>query len=425
MRPLFAVDPLVKILYASWDVVVEAAPWMLLGILVAGLLKTLLPDDMVARHLGPGSRFAVLKAALLGVPIPLCSCGVLPAAAGLRKQGAGKGAAAAFLVATPETGVDSIAVTYALLDPLMTLLRPLAALVTALVTGYGVSWLDRREKGDRSVWAAEKEAAPAETGGKDIDFQAGASGGSAAPSEAAAPLGPIDLFHPLPPETDAGAPGCAAPDATIRDRVVAEAATGSCGCGHCCTTVNSEGSRVSRLGAGLRYALWDLAGDIGPWFLGGAVLAGGFTALMPPHFLAQSLGTGIWSMVAALLASLPLYVCATASTPLVAALALKGLSPGAALVFLLAGPATNAATVAVVASMLGRRAAALYVAAIALCSLGLGLVANELYARLGLNVSSWVTLGGESGPGLFGNLAAGLLLLLFAIAWLRQRLHKA
>ena len=109
------------ILTESWKLLVEAAPFVLFGFLAAGLLKALIPEDFVARHLGRSTSGSVIKASLLGIPLPLCSCGVIPAAIGLRKQGASKGASAAFLISTPESGVDSIAITWALLDPIMTI----------------------------------------------------------------------------------------------------------------------------------------------------------------------------------------------------------------------------------------------------------------------------------------------------------------
>jgi uncharacterized membrane protein YraQ (UPF0718 family) len=128
-------------LLECWEVLAESAPYVLFGFFAAGLLKGLLPEDLVSRHLGRNNVGSVLKASLFGVPLPLCSCGVIPAAVALRKQGAGKGASAAFLISVPETGVDSIAITCALLDPLMTLVRPLAALVTATVTGLLINRL--------------------------------------------------------------------------------------------------------------------------------------------------------------------------------------------------------------------------------------------------------------------------------------------
>jgi len=128
------------ILLQCWQILLEAAPFMLFGFFAAGLLKALVPDDLVARHLGGNGSGSVIKASLFGIPLPLCSCGVIPAAVGLRKQGASKGATASFLISVPETGVDSVAITWALLDPLMTLLRPLAALCTAILAGL---WINR------------------------------------------------------------------------------------------------------------------------------------------------------------------------------------------------------------------------------------------------------------------------------------------
>ncbi len=134
-------DALLGILNECWKILLESSPYMLFGFLAAGLLRAVLPEEAVARHLGENSAGAVLKASLFGIPLPLCSCGVIPAAVGLRKQGASRGAAAAFLVSTPESGVDSIAITWALLDPVMTVVRPLAAFLTATVTGLLINRL--------------------------------------------------------------------------------------------------------------------------------------------------------------------------------------------------------------------------------------------------------------------------------------------
>jgi len=146
-----------SILLESWNILCLSAPYMLFGFFVAGLLKAFIPDDFIARHLGKENRSSIVKAALFGVPIPLCSCGVLPAAAGIRKQGASKGATTAFLIATPETGVDSISVTWVLLDPLMAILRPISAFLTALFTGQMVRVFDPDSdvKGEKSTATGE------------------------------------------------------------------------------------------------------------------------------------------------------------------------------------------------------------------------------------------------------------------------------
>lgn len=135
------VDPFIGVFLESWEVLVESAPYVLFGFFAAGLLKAYLPEQMVAKHLGKNSTASVLKASLFGIPLPLCSCGVIPAAIELRKHGASKGASASFLVSVPETGVDSIAITSALLDPVMTIVRPVASFFTAILTGLFINRL--------------------------------------------------------------------------------------------------------------------------------------------------------------------------------------------------------------------------------------------------------------------------------------------
>jgi uncharacterized membrane protein YraQ (UPF0718 family) len=140
------IDLIVQILLESWEILLDSSVYILFGFLVAGLLKAFLPENLVSSHLGNGSFGSVVKASAIGVPIPLCSCGVLPAAAGLREQGASKGAASSFLISTPETGVDSIAISYALLDPIMTVIRPVAAFITAITTGLIVNFIDKEDE---------------------------------------------------------------------------------------------------------------------------------------------------------------------------------------------------------------------------------------------------------------------------------------
>jgi uncharacterized membrane protein YraQ (UPF0718 family) len=134
-----------EIIESSWMVLLDSSAFVLFGFFMSGLLKAYLPDGLIQKHLGKNDISGVIKASLIGIPIPLCSCGVLPAAAGLREQGASKGAVSSFMISTPETGVDSIAITYALLDPLMTILRPLTAFVTAITTGLFVHFFDSGE----------------------------------------------------------------------------------------------------------------------------------------------------------------------------------------------------------------------------------------------------------------------------------------
>lgn len=363
---------LYAIFAASWHILLDAAPFMLFGFFIAGLMRAFVPSSLVARHFGKGGGGSVIKAAVLGAPLPLCSCSVLPAAAGLRNQGASKGATTSFLVATPETGVDSIAASYALLDPVMTVLRPLAAVFTAILAGLGVNLLDR-----------EKNATSLPT---------------------AANLQPTTTANLHPPMQQNCNSSCSK-DSTSQGQDA------------------PQGFR-QRLFGGVAHAFGDLLADIGGWFLLGVLVAGVITALLPDGSLATWLGGGPWPMIAALVVAVPLYVCATASTPLAAALVLKGLSPGAALVFLLAGPATNAATLTVVGRLLGRRAAAVYVMSIVVASLGLGVLTNWIYDSFGLSTTGWLAGGVQETLGPVAWISAMALLVMIPVStWRMRRKH--
>ncbi|VVS93693.1 SO_0444 family Cu/Zn efflux transporter [Desulfoluna spongiiphila] len=337
-----------RILAESWNVLCLSAPYMLFGFFIAGLLKAFIPDDFVARHLGRENGASLLKASLFGVPIPLCSCGVLPAAAGLRKQGASKGATTSFLISTPETGVDSIAVTWALLDPLMALLRPLSAFLTAMVTGQLV----------RSLDPDVKKVAPA----------------------------------PAPMEVFTMAPAGDEPS--------------SCGCG--CSAPASKPTIMERLRMGMRFSFGDLFTDISGWFFVGVVIAGFITVFVSPELVDAYLGNHLVAMLVMLVIGTPLYVCATASTPIAAALVLKGLNPGAALVFLLAGPATNAAALSVITGILGKKSMILYLVGIMVSSFILGFAVDAVYSMTGLT-AGWQAGAEHAGRTLIGTVSALVL----------------
>jgi len=350
-----------------WEVLREAAPFVLFGFFVAGLIKALLPDAWMTRHLSGRGPLSVFKAALIGVPLPLCSCGVLPAALGLRRKGAGPGATTAFMISTPETGVDSLAVTYAMIDPLMTVLRPLAAFATAAVAGLVANLLPER----------------------------------AVPSPAQAPASM--------PDTCGCACGsaCASPSASPS---ASQTAVGQPGLG-------------ARLRDGLGEAFGEMLADVGGWLLIGVLVAGGISVLLPQGLLAELPGGELGSMLVMLVVGIPLYVCASSSTPIAASLLLKGLSPGAALVFLLSGPATNATTLTVMARTFGAALTGVYVAAIAVCSVIFGLLANRVYTALGIDIHAAIGQVSEALPTQVETVSAVLLLLLVARALAAARLR--
>jgi uncharacterized membrane protein YraQ (UPF0718 family) len=341
------------ILLECWGILKEAAPYVIFGFFAAGILKAVIPEDLVAKHLGQNGTRSVLKASLFGIPLPLCSCGVIPVAIGLRKQGASKGATASFLVSVPETGVDSVAITWALLDPLMTIVRPIAAFITAVVTGMFINLIpDTKEIQSRSP-------------------QNGCGCSSHSKNEAE------DFPH--------------------------------------------KESLKSRIEKGLIYAFSDLLKDIGGWLMLGIAIAGIISFFVPVGFIEQYLGGEYSSLLIMLVIGIPLYICASASTPIAAALVLKGLSPGAALVFLLAGPATNAATMTVVAKHLGKTATVVYATAIAICSLAMGWVVNRIYAWADIDVMTWVKHAEHTTESLLYPASAILLLALLLRNYLPEK----
>ncbi|TWI73035.1 hypothetical protein LZ24_01446 [Desulfobotulus alkaliphilus] len=366
-----------EVIMASWGVLVASAPYMLLGFFVAGLLKAFLPDSLVSRHLGGRSFGSVFKASALGVPMPLCSCGVLPTAAGLRQQGAGKGPTAAFLISTPETGVDSIAVTWALLDPFMAVIRPVSAFFTAMVTGGIVQALDRRQ----------------------------------ILSEKAVQAGPV--------------PTDALPATRLQTLPMAgQMAASEVSCHEsCCCPAPGGPSFFQRFQTGMAFAFGDLFKDIALWFMVGVLIAGAIAVFITPEMITFWLGNPLVAMLVMVAIAVPLYVCATASTPIAAALVLKGLNPGAALVFLLAGPAVNAASLTVISRILGKGMTAVYVSGIIVCALAMGFAADGFYALMG-GLERWQTGTAGEESSLISIVSALILLGLFAWKGIESLWHR-
>ncbi|WP_407283030.1 SO_0444 family Cu/Zn efflux transporter [Methanolobus sp. WCC1] len=323
------------ILSESWGLFEEAAPYLFFGFVVAGLLHALVPDEKILKYLGKsaGKFRSALNASIIGIPLPLCSCGVVPTALSLKNRGATKGATLSFLISTPETGVDSIAITYALLDPIMTVFRPIASMTTALFTGLAENIIGEKRESKKSLLSSEN--------------------------------GSIALMQ---------APACS---------------DSSCSC-HSETDIDENASILIKIKKALKYSFVELLGDISGWLMVGILIAGIISFAIPDEMVGDYLGGGVFSMILMLVIGIPLYICATASTPLAAALVSKGMSPGTAFVFLLAGPATNAATITMVTRFLGKRSAALYLSMIAVCSLAFGLLLDMIYFRLGIEASSIV-----------------------------------
>ena len=274
------------------NVVCEMAPYLLLGFLIAGMLHVFVPQKFYSKYLSRNNKLSVLWAALLGIPLPLCSCGVIPTAIGLRNEKASKGAIASFLIATPQTGIDSILATFSLMGLGFAIVRPVAALITGVCGGLLVNRLVR----DDEVYNETSSACQVESG-----------------------------------------------------------------------------SRIWRV---LKYAYYDMIRDIGLRLVIGLIVAALIQVVVPDEFFLSFGSQPLLQMLVILAIAVPMYICSTGSIPVAAALMMKGLSPGAALVMLMAGPAVNLASILVVHKSLGRRFNSVYLLTIVGFSILFGLLLN-------------------------------------------------
>lgn len=332
------------ILIQTWGTLREMSPFLLFGFLIAGILYVFIKPELVERYLGGKGTAQVVKASVLGVPLPLCSCGVIPVAASLRRHGAGKGATTSFLISTPQTGIDSIMVTLSLLGPVFAIFRPFFAFLSGIFGGTLVNALDGDDKKEKSD------------------------------------------PHPA------------------------------------CTDCDSDGGhRSAGVKGALRYGFHTLPRDINRALIIGIILAGLIGALIPDDYFASVLGGGIVAMLVMMAIGIPIYVCATASVPIAAVLIAKGISPGAALAFLMTGPATNAATIMTISKVMGKRTAAIYLGAVAVSAIAGGLLLDAIYQAgsfSGAMEHPWML------PGWLKSLSAGLLAAVvigsfFRIPWER------
>jgi uncharacterized membrane protein YraQ (UPF0718 family) len=331
-----------QVLLDFWQTVCEMSPYLLFGFLVAGILSVLVSQRFVERHLGGRGVWPLIKASLFGVPLPLCSCGVIPVSMSLHKHGASKGSTIAFLLSTPQTGVDSIFVTLSLLGPVIAVFRPVAAFVTGI---FGGVLVDVSSRGPEDQNSAPKKCSD-----------------------------------------------------------------------ECCGGANNK--KISR---GLKYGFVTLPRDIGKAMLLGLVIAAVISAFVPDDFFSEKIpARGIGAMIVMMLFGIPVYVCATASVPVAAALIAKGVTPGVALVFLITGPATNAAAFTTIWKVLGGRTAITYMCTVALCALGAGVLLDTAFPNLATSLHSHLH---EMSHSALGSVFAVVLLAVLAFAVFSKRNH--
>ena len=384
---------LLNVFYEIWVLVCEMAPYLLLGFLLAGLMHEFVPKSLSRRYLSGRSMKSVLWAALFGVPLPLCSCGVIPTAMGLRREGAGKGATIAFLIATPQTGVDSIVATYSLMGLPFALIRPLVAMVTAVMGGWLVNATDNEILAVRSPQKHEEE-------------HHGCCCGK---------------HH-----EEKHSHGCCCGEHHEEEHH-------DCCCGkhheekhsHGCCCGEHKRNIWHRLWDAMTYAFVEMMGDIGKWLLVGLAVAGIITALVPDTWFAVFQGNSLLSILFVLLLSIPMYLCATGSIPIAVALMLKGLTPGAALVLLMAGPASNAASIVVIRKELGWRTLMVYLSSLVLGAVVFGLAIDLLLPEAWFTQALHLTDHGcEEGPGLFSIVSTLVLALLLLNAFSPVKVWK-
>jgi len=346
----------------------EMAPFLLLGFLLAGIIHVWIPNALYVPRISKSNFSSVLWAALFGVPLPICSCGVIPTSIAIRKEGASKGASVSFLISTPATGVDSILATYSLLGLPFAILRPIAAFVTALVGGVFTNFATRNEPAEENASATHlKSANRSESAMSAHSEHCGASAGDSAT---------------------------------------------------CCSCESGDvhgmtfGQKVAET---FRYGFVDMVGNVSKWLMIGLLLGALIAAFVPNDFFMALREYPLLCMVAILLLAMPMYTCATGSIPLALALVAKGITPGAALVLLMAGPATSIASMLVVGKAFGKRTLFAYLASIAVGAIGFGFVVDTFFMDTFLSAmlpgGAAECLGHES-LGVFDYVCAGVLAVL-------------
>jgi len=325
------------LLQEIWRLTNEMSPYLLFGFLIAGLLHIIIPKEKIYNSFSRNNISSVLKASLFGIPLPLCSCGVIPVAALLKREGAGKGPVVSFLVSTPTTGVDSILATYSLLGPLFAVIRPVAALFTGVFAGFITNLSEKKKENQSNI------------------------GFSCAVCDISTP-------HTLP--------------------------------------LSGIIEKVKKM---FKYAFVDLLGDVGKWIAIGILIGGLIGYFVPPWMFEQYLGNPVLAYLLMLAVGIPMYVCATGSIPIAASLIMKGLTPGAGLIFLIAGPATNTATLSFIYGKLGKKSLINYLATLIITAVFFGIILDWLWSLSGKDIAL-ITGGMEMLP-LWLKISSSILLI--------------
>jgi uncharacterized membrane protein YraQ (UPF0718 family)/copper chaperone CopZ len=315
-----------------WRLFLEMSPYMLFGLFFVGILHLYFTKDFVLKHVGDSSIKSVFKAALFGIPLPLCSCGVIPTAVYMKKNGASSASTSSFLISTPQTGIDSIVATYGMMGGIFAIFRPFAALIMGIVGGGIVSLFDKP--------IIKTEQTPRQNN---------------------------NMFTII------------GQTATTQTKSQDTCEDGTCDC-----SSESESVPTSKFAKFGKYAFVDFLDDISVQFIIGVIISGLISYFIPDNFFdSETLSSGILGMLLMILVGIPMYICATASIPIAVALMMKGFSPGVAFVFLAVGPATNAASLTILLNTLGKKIVSVYLATLIIMSIIMGYLLDLIFSFSG------------------------------------------
>ncbi len=343
-----------------WDLFIDMSFYMVIGLIFTGILHSFVNKDVILKHIGKKDTSSVVKASIFGVPLPLCSCGVVPPAMYLGKSGASKGAVVSFLTSTPQTGVDSIIATYGLMGPLFAVYRAVAAFISGIISGVMTNIFCKNDKAD-----FENAKTSCGCGCEEEPVVETACGCGCTPEpvvETACGCG----CTPEPVVETACGCGCT-PEPVVET---------ACGCG--CEETKPKGDSFSSKFFGIfTYSFGEFLDEIAKHFVVGLLIAALISTLVPEELL-SNFTNPLASMILMLIIGIPMYICSTASIPIALTLMMKGISPGSAFVFLFAGPVTNIASLAILAKSLGKKVLTIYLASVAVCAVGFGLILDYI-----------------------------------------------
>ena len=425
------INTAIQLLSFLWSSFLVLSPMLLLGLLLAGLIHVLISKEAILRWLSDDSLSSVCASAAVGVPVPLCSCSVVPVVAEMRKKGASRSSCMSFLITAPETGADSILVTHAFFGFVAALVRPAVSFVTAVVAGIFCIGMARGESDEPIRRPAHDDVSDKTCCGHRHGEERHDHGHCDHEHRAHAPLlgsandchvSPgllkallFDWLGSLPRRATRTLAKLAPWIESKSSRPRAEGRRRGPVTGDAPSDSESNGLTLGAVARHVfRYGFVEIADDILFALLVGVGLGGVLFLAIPDTLLASEHARWL-SYPVMVIVGIPLYICASASTPIAAALVAKGLSPGAALIFLMTGPATNSGTIAIVVSQFGSRFASIYVGGVIVVTSVLAIAVDLALISAGLTLP--VTLSGAEAPAILFVEWTGAVVLIALIAW--------